>query len=317
MLRVLVAEDGRFTVRMIERAVEQLGHVCETAADGVEAWDKLNAGGFQVLISDWDMPRMNGLELCRRLRGSGFDGYTYVIMLTAHDQPADMQVALEAGVDDFLTKPLNHAELAARLCVAQRILSWEAQLRAVNEALLHGTRELARTTLEIENLRARAVQDARHDALTGTLNRRAWFAEVEAGRPSALAIFDIDHFKTVNDTYGHLAGDAVLSEVARRISDAVGDGVFGRVGGEEFGVYFTGSLSEAERSCERALASVRDEPFATPAGSLYVSASAGLAGCSSGSAGAYAAADRALYEAKHLGRDQLVIAPPGARGAAA
>ena len=100
---------------MIERAVEQLGHVCETASDGFDAMQKLKRGGFQVLVTDWDMPRMDGVELCRLVRRAGLDGYTYVIMLTAHDRPEDMAVALEAGVDDFLTKPLQAVELSRKL----------------------------------------------------------------------------------------------------------------------------------------------------------------------------------------------------------
>jgi len=309
VLRVLVAEDGRFTIRMIERAVEQLGHVCETASDGFDAMQKLKRGGYQVLVTDWDMPRMDGVELCRLVRRAGLDGYTYVIMLTAHDRPEDMAVALEAGVDDFLTKPLQAVELSARLRVAERILSWESQIRAVNEALLQGTRELARVTQEIDNLRARAEEDAMHDALTGALNRRAWFGQVETQAHAALAIFDIDHFKRINDTFGHPVGDTVLAEVSRLISDALGeDGVVGRVGGEEFGVCFPGARTDAEAACLRAIAAVREARFAVAEGELRVTVSAGLADASVHLDGAYAAADRALYEAKRAGRDRLVVA---------
>ena len=309
MLRVLVAEDGRFTVRMIERAIEELGHVCQTSTDGFDALQKLEIGGYQVLITDWDMPRMDGIELCRSVRRLGLDGYTYIIMLTGHDRPEDAQKALEAGVDDFLTKPLKAGELDARLRVAERILTWESQLRAVNEALLQGTRELAKYTQEIDNLRARAENDAMHDSLTGTLNRRAWFGQVEARPYSALAIFDIDNFKKINDTFGHPAGDLVLADVARRLTDELRDcGIIGRVGGEEFGALFPPSAAWPEAACERAIAAVRDTAFVVGGSEVPVTVSAGLAASSGSANGAYVAADKALYEAKRSGRDRLVVA---------
>lgn len=309
MLRVLVAEDGRFTVRMIERAIEELGHVCQTSTDGFDALQKLEVGGYQVLITDWDMPRMDGIELCQSVRRLGLDGYTYIIMLTAHDRPEDAKRALEAGVDDFLTKPLKSGELDARLRVAERILTWESQLRAVNEALLQGTRELAKYTQEIDNLRARAENDAMHDSLTGTLNRHAWFSQVEARPFSALAIFDIDHFKNINDTFGHPGGDRVLADVARRLIDELRDyALIGRVGGEEFGALFLPSADDPEAACERAVAAVRSAPFAVSGSEVGVTISAGLVASSGSANGAYVAADKALYEAKRGGRDRLVVA---------
>ena len=167
-----------------------------------------------------------------------------------------------------------------------------------------------------ENSRRRAEYLASHDALTGVLSRRAWFELAESRRPSAIAIFDVDSFKTINDTRGHPGGDVVLRAVAERITEAVDSvGTVGRLGGEEFAVLFLGPLAEAEAAAQRAVEQVAAEPVTLPGGdSLRVTVSGGLAPCRRQTdtpavtlARAYDLADRALYSAKAGGRRQLVV----------
>ena len=310
MLRVLIAEDGRFSLRVIERALAGLGHQCESARDGAEALGLLTSSTFQVLVTDWDMPRMDGLELCGRVRQAGLDGYTYVIVLTARDRVEDKQAALEAGADDFLTKPLDPVELAARLRVAARILGWEGQLRQVNDALLRRTQELARVTQEIDALRLRAEYEATHDALTGTLDRRAWFRHIQAAPPTAVAIVDIDHFKRVNDRHGHAGGDAVLREVCDTLVAAVSNhGTVGRLGGEEFGIAFDCPFPEALAVAEMARERIRAAGIAIGEEVVSVSVSAGVSIVGNSLGTACREADDALYLAKAAGRDRVVAAP--------
>ncbi len=193
---------------------------------------------------------------------------------------------------------------------AQRELE---KLNAELQAAKEGAEALAR---QAEESRLRAEYLASHDALTGVLSRRAWFEIASMNRPTALAVFDIDRFKAINDAHGHPAGDAVLKEVAERLAAAAGDqAIVGRLGGEEFGLLFEGSLAEAREVCERAVAAVGETHCTLPNGSTYrVTVSAGLAPSrrmsdtpEEGVARAYEQADSALYEAKEAGRHRLVV----------
>ncbi len=197
----------------------------------------------------------------------------------------------------------------------------ERELRAVNrelEAAKERAESLARTA---EESRQRAEYLARHDDLTGLFSRRAWYESATTARPVAIAVFDIDHFKTINDSFGHPAGDVVLRTVAQRILTAIGGaGIVGRLGGEEFGVAFYVPMHEAEQAAARAVAAVGGAPCELDETiSLRVTISAGIAPCRRASddpaaviARAYDQADKALYEAKASGRHQLVVSPNAA-----
>jgi two-component system, cell cycle response regulator len=304
-LRVLIAEDAALTRLALSRAVSQLGHEPLVVEDGLRAWEVIQQEHFDVLMTDWEMPRMTGPELCEKVRNAGLDSYIYVIVLTVRSATADRHAALAAGVDDFLTQPFDPVELAARLRVAERILGWSAQLQVVNDTLLDGARRLAETTAEIERLRAEAEHLANHDSLTGSLNRRAWFAQMHATRNvSAVAMFDIDYFKRVNDQFGHPAGDEVLIQVATRLAD--GPGVTARFGGEEFAVGFQCSLERAREWCESARREIGATTVRTVAGPVRVTVSAGLAASQGNVDATLRAADAALYAAKLEGRDQVM-----------
>ncbi len=315
-MRVLVAEDDSVSALVLRRALERLSHEVVATSDWLEAWEAYQLERFPIVVSDWMMPRMDGLGLCQRIRSAGAQSYTYVILLTAKTQREDRLRALDAGVDDFLTKPPDQTELAARIHVAQRIVESERQLREVNESLIASSQAMAAQAAEMDRMRREAEHLAKHDALTGLLSRRAWFEAATSGRPSALAIFDIDHFKVVNDLYGHPAGDRVLRQVAARLTEAIEPvGVVGRIGGEEFGALFELAFASAESVCRRAVGAVADFPMELPGlPPIEVTVSAGLSRWLPGRltreeslARTYEAADRALYEAKNVGRHRLVV----------
>ena len=204
--RVLVAEDDAMFRRILQSWLTAWGYEVTMAEDGAEAWTILQrAIRPQVLILDWMMPAINGLELCSKVRKRNQTPYQYILLATAKDAKQDLVRGLEAGADDYLTKPFDRGELKARLRACNRILTLqEGQMQA------H------------EQLRFQAT----HDGLTGSWNRSEILEklrrELERGARSntttGILMLDIDHFKAVNDTYGHLAGDAVLREVTHRIS---------------------------------------------------------------------------------------------------
>ncbi len=305
-MEILVAEDDPVSALVLRRTLEKRGHRVETVSTGLEALDAFERGCYRVVISDWMMPGMDGIELCNAIRGMGLDWYTYFILLTARTDREERLTALESGIDDYLEKPLDVAELTSRLRVADRLLSWELKLREANA-------ELQQKHAEVEYL-------ARHDSLTGALNRGAWFHAATSMRPAAMAIFDIDHFKPINDELGHPAGDVVLKEVARRIQDVAGaNAPLGRVGGEEFGILLADGGEEAMRICKRAVRAIADAPFeVSDTAHVWVTVSAGVADRVSGGltredsvAETYEAADRALYRAKEAGRNRACLATAG------
>jgi diguanylate cyclase (GGDEF)-like protein/PAS domain S-box-containing protein len=543
---VLVAEDDPLSARILRRALESLGHSVTVVTDGESAWDAVRERSFRIVISDWMMPRLDGVELCRRVRAAENESYTYIMLLTSRNERDDRIEALQAGVDDFLSKPLDRTELEARMRAATAIVGmqdrlneqltiiaesehryrttfellddiyyqtdrggrislispscerhtgytpeelvgtmardlfvdgrqyfeilrtlgeegrandaeatiWtkdgrrvpvsvnashirdsdgsvrglqctirditdrrrsEESIRASeqrNRALLDaipdmmfvvdtegtfldfksasewsfglsreevvgckldevmpgdmaarvmeeaefvlGTGEsevvnfdaplddrqrhfearlvvtgahevlvIVRDITEAhearqlqEALRAEAEYAARHDPLTGLLNRRAWNEEATSGTVQAVALFDIDHFKSINDTYGHQAGDDVLEEVARRMGAALGDrALLGRIGGEEFGALFEIDVEEASQLVQQVVDQVASGSVHIGNGSaITVTLSAGLSPwVASSNIGeslslTYGAADRALYQAKHQGRNRAIAA---------
>lgn len=232
MAKVLVADDDAATRLLLERTLQGEGHDVITTPDGSEAWALVRSRQPDVIICDWMMPGLNGVELCRRIRRDPALQALYLILITSKEQTEDKIAALEAGADEFLSKPLDIAELRARIKVGLRILDYQKRLR-----------EMALT-----------------DDLTGLPNRRAFHAalkrEIDRSRrfstPLALVIIDIDRFKEINDRFGHDKGDAVLQLVARRIASliAFADMTF-RIGGDEFAILLPMAESEARSVVER------------------------------------------------------------------
>jgi len=304
-VRILIAEDDVTSRLLLKRVLENWGYEVTVTRDGTEAWQALQAEDApRLAILDWMMPGMDGVDVCRRVRARATLQPPHIILLTALGDQQSVVTGLNAGADDFVRKPYDPDELRARLEVGRRLVG-------LNDELLE-----AQHALEIL---------ARTDALTKVLNRRAIVDELERevdraareGSPLGLGMLDIDHFKVVNDTYGHAAGDAVLCEVVRRILGVMRPyDTFGRFGGEEFLVLVPGV---GERELQEVLERIRNVIGCTvvvvEGHELLVTVSLGGATRGSESAdGLIARADDALYAAKEQGRDRVVLAVPAEEG---
>jgi two-component system, cell cycle response regulator len=298
--RVLVAEDDAMFRRILESWLTKWGYEVTMAEDGAQAWAILQQEiRPQVLILDWMMPALNGLELCSKVRERNQIPYQYILLATAKDAKQDLVRGLEAGADDYLTKPFDRSELQARLRACNRILTLQDDQIQAHEQLRF---------------------QATHDALTGSWNRGEILEmlrrELERGARSqtttGILMLDIDHFKSINDTYGHLTGDAVLREVTQRISRAVRsyDSV-GRYGGEEFVIVLPGCTREqVDQGAERVRAAVDSGPVRVNETQIAVTVSIGAAVTTHGGISEkdiLAAADVALYRAKEIGRNRTVV----------
>lgn len=301
-MKILIAEDDPVSRNVLETFLKKWGYNVITTQDGAAAWRIMQQEDApQMAILDWMMPDMDGIEVCREVRKREAEPYVYILLLTAKDQKQDVVEGIEAGADDYLTKPFDAGELRARLRAGRRILALQGALISARDALRF---------------------QATHDPLTGLWNRLAAaealhreLARSKREKSSVAVIMaDLDHFKALNDTYGHLAGDAALREVAARLlkSVRVYDTV-GRYGGEEFLLVLPGSDGEgARRQGERIRTLFQQEPLDLPEAQLTLTLSAGVAALESNlSADAEAlirAADRALYRAKSQGRNRVEMA---------
>jgi diguanylate cyclase (GGDEF)-like protein len=261
------------------------------AQNGNEAWRILESDDApRLAVLDWMMPGLDGVQICRRVRSANRDPYIYIVLLTARTDAEDLVEGMEAGADDYLTKPFNAQELRVRIRAGHRILNLQDALR----------------------------RQATHDGLTGLLNRNSILSRLteEVGRqepesrPLSVLMIDIDRFKLVNDTYGHLAGDEVLRQAAARLSavSRAYDGI-GRYGGEEFLVVLPGcDLPAALAQAERLREAVAGLPFAIPNHELCVTCSIGVASVEGYAPEALIRqADEALYQAKTTGRNRVVL----------
>ena len=290
--------------RILQSWLEGWGYEVVVAEDGNTAWSILQQEHAPaLLILDWVMPELDGIELCRRIREQQKVAYQYILLATGKDAKEDVVKGLDAGADDYVTKPFDRNELRARLRVGLRIL-------ALQEGLIK-----ARDELQFQ---------ATHDVLTGVWNRGAVldFLHRECARaartqsPTAILMLDLDHFKKINDTHGHLAGDEVLRAVAARISQQVRSyDAVGRYGGEEFLIVLPGcDRTEIERSADRIRFAIGNEPIVTATAELSVTASIGAAllapdGFASENQ-VLQEVDRALYQAKNNGRNRIWVASP-------
>jgi diguanylate cyclase (GGDEF)-like protein len=300
-VRILIAEDEPVTRLLLERTLAGWGYAVVAAADGPDALRHLmDPAGPQLAVLDWVMPGLDGADVCRAVRARETERYVYLLLLRSRGGKEDVVAGLEAGADDYLVKPLDPMELRARLNTGRRILDLQTQLIA------------ARDTLRWQ---------ATHDALTGVWNRAAILdrlrCEVEAashaGAPLSAVLIDLDHFKLVNDTHGHPAGDAVLRAAAARLAAGLPQGAsLGRYGGEEFLVVLPGlCIGPAGAACEALRACVADGPVEWQGTAIPVSASLGVAalgGDTATEARLLQAADDALYRAKRGGRNRVEAA---------
>lgn len=309
-MRILIVEDDAASLLILQAEIEHLGHECMTADDGLEAWELLQSAAIDVVISDWMMPKLDGIELCRRVRAQPRAQYTYFIFLTSLRHQREIFEGIESGADDYLLKPLDYNELQMRLMVAARITSLHAALAEKSQRLESLNRELS--------------EQGRTDALTQVGNRLRLHEDLEVLAARArryqqrccIAMCDIDFFKVYNDIHGHLAGDDVLRAVARTIRDTARseDGVY-RYGGEEFLVMLPEqSLESATLAMERIRKAIESLAIPLDPGppARTITISAGIAALSSGEGDTLALlierADSALYEAKKAGRNRVHVA---------
>jgi two-component system, cell cycle response regulator len=301
-MKILAAEDNPVFQAMLGSLLRKWGYEVVIARDGAEAWAILQSDDApRLAILDWMMPGVDGPELCRRVRAAAREPYIYILLLTARTQSGDLVEGMEAGADDYLTKPFNAHELRVRLRAGRRIVELQEELLVAREALR---------------------DQATHDGLTGLWNRatilemfQKELARAErSGESVTVAMVDLDRFKQVNDTYGHLAGDIVLRETAGRLKTVMRNyDAVGRYGGEEFllilpGCDFNGAQSHAERIRQ----AIGGEPFLAPETPLHMTCSLGFAWTNAPAAADASAlirrADMALYAAKNSGRNRIEAA---------
>ncbi len=310
-MRVLIVEDDAVSRMILRRAVERFGHECLTATDGIEAWEMYQESpDVDVVISDWMMPGLDGPALCEKIRNHAGhrDGYPFFIFLTALRDKAHRLEGMQAGADDYLSKPLDRDELEVRLIAAARVTS------------LH--RQLSSQKKELEKLNFELFKQARRDPLTRLGNRLRLREDLETlraqveryGHSYSAVLCDVDSFKLYNDRYGHLKGDEVLQKVAEAIlqSFRTGDTSY-RYGGEEFLIILPEqSLESAALAAERLRRAV--EELAIPhedSKSGIVTVSCGLAELSPDEKKTVEEllkeADEALYQAKEGGKNKVAV----------
>jgi diguanylate cyclase (GGDEF)-like protein len=290
-MRVLIADDDRLSARMLEASLKAGGYDVIVAEDGGQAWNVLKRDDRpQIAILDWMMPVMDGLEVCRRVRRSA-GHYVYILLLTGNTDPGSVVTGMDAGADDYIRKPFHPAELKARLRSGKRIVELEEKLR----------------------------RQAMHDSLTGILNRGAvmerFAIEMDRayrdGEYLCIAMVDLDHFKRVNDTFGHTVGDTVLCETATRMTSVLRPyDCAGRYGGEEFIIVFPKcDAAQASAIAERVRRSISFSPIRTNQDAVLVTASIGVAEARRyrNADAVIRDADDALFRAKQGGRNRVEV----------
>jgi two-component system cell cycle response regulator len=291
-VKVLVADDSPISRHLLQVSLCSAGYETCLVPDGAEALRVLEQEDSpKLVILDWMMPRMDGVEVCRAIKKRIAEPYVYIILLTAKGHQEEINEGLEAGADDYITKPFDLQELKARLRVGKRILELHEQL----------------------------VSQATHDSLTSLLNRSAilevlqkeLIRSVREKNPVTAIMADLDHFKLVNDTYGHIAGDAVLREAARRLSASLREyDSVGRYGGEEFLVIAPScNVAGGAELAERLRKCIGGGPINAAGNTIFATMSFGVAAtCSIKKVNQMlSAADEALYAAKKAGRNRVEV----------
>lgn len=300
-MKILIAEDDVTSRRILETILVKWGYEVISVTNGDEAWRKLQrADAPQIALLDWMMPGMDGVEVCKKLREKEMaqEQYTYLMLLTSKGSKKNIVIGIGAGADEYIVKPYDTNELRVRIHAGQRIIQLQSQLLAAKRELMM----LSRT-----------------DPLTGTFNRRAILSqiEIEASRAKredkkvSLSLLDIDHFKKINDTYGHMAGDDVLRECVQRITSVVRRyDCLGRFGGEEFLIIIPGAdETGAHATSERIRCAVGDKDILVNGLRTRVTASQGVVTWdgNTGVDDLIERADKALYQAKKNGRNRVEL----------
>jgi two-component system, cell cycle response regulator len=298
MMDILIADDDPVSCKLLQVSLGHAGYRVATVIDGEEALRALERPNCpRLVVLDWMMPGMDGVDICREVRKQAREPYIYIILLTAKGQQEEIIEGLEAGADDYITKPFDLQELKARLRAGKRILELQEELVSAREQL--------------------RIQ-ATHDSLTGLLNRKAILEildrelvrSLRQGTEFSVIMADLDHFKSINDTHGHATGDAVLREAARRMQASIRpyDAV-GRYGGEEFLIVSPGcGVDGAAEQAERLRQSISSAAIETLDVAISATMSLGFAVAPTEArlpVDLLHAADAALYAAKNNGRNRV------------
>jgi diguanylate cyclase (GGDEF)-like protein len=289
--KLLLVDDDPAVLRFITKITSSAGYLVSQAHDGREALNRILADCPDILVTDWEMPDIDGVELCREIRSRNLPFYVYILLLTAKSKPVEMVHALDVGADDFISKPVNKAVILARLKAAARTVELQHRLRRLGDS----------------------------DPLTGALNRRAFYERLatewersERDRHElSCVMIDVDFFKKFNDTYGHAAGDTVLQAIVVTLEHLCrANDIFARFGGEEFCLILPETEEEvAVAWAERARAAIAQTTISFSGKSLNVTASFGVAArllttiCPEA---LLDLADQSLHVAKESGRNQVV-----------
>jgi two-component system, cell cycle response regulator len=300
-MKVLIADDDDVLRHILQTQLTKWGYEVVEARNGLEAWRLLHGNDApKMAVLDWIMPGMDGVEVCKEIRKREDHPYIYLLLLTAKHKKEDVIAGMEAGADDYIAKPFEPQELTVRLRAGRRILDLQAELLSARETLRY---------------------QATHDCMTGLLNRSATIealrGELERanrqGSPVCLMLGDIDHFKNINDTYGHTVGDAVLCEAAQRMRTSLRtyDSV-GRYGGEEFLFVLPGcDVQNARNQAERLLQAITSRPVEIPRVAISFTLSIGVVVKYNVTVddleSLIQSADSALYAAKIQGRNRVVL----------
>jgi diguanylate cyclase (GGDEF)-like protein len=300
-LKILVADDDPVSRRLMERTLQKSGYEVIIAENGAQAFEQLSReDGPRLALVDWMMPELDGLEVCRKIRSMSKRPYIYITLLSSRLSNRDIVTGLEAGADDYLTKPCNPEELNARLRTGQRILCLEDTLVKAREEMRF---------------------QATHDAMTGLLNHAAilaCFRQALSGSAQehillSLVLCDLDHFKRVNDVHGHLVGDEILRQVAVRLRESIRScDAVGRYGGEEFLIVLRNCGATRLRSrAEQIRTAVACRSFPIPGNALSLSLSLGALAVGEWNGALpmeslLEKVDNALYLAKSAGRNRVV-----------
>jgi len=305
-VNIVVVDDDEVARLVLARMVSSLGHTVFVAEMADEALHLVDDEPVDVVVSDWKMPGRDGLELCRHIRGRQTLEYVYFILVTSLDAQADALTALAAGVDDCLVKPVDRFDIQLRLIAAERVTA------------LH--RRLAEQMASLERIGVEAAASARIDPLTGLGNRRKMDEDLDVltsrrdryGQRFGVALLDVDHFKTLNDTAGHQAGDDALRQVASVIRAKLrrADTAY-RYGGEEMLLVLPTGAELAAAAAERMRDAVQSAAIphpGRPGSGSVLTVSVGVAEAADDPADFLAAADQALYRAKSAGRNRVALA---------
>lgn len=303
-MKIMIAEDDMLSRMMLEKSLERAGYEVTAVSNGARALTALDAEDPpRLALLDWAMPEKDGAEVCREIRRRRGRAYTYLILLSSKESKQDIVQGLEAGADDYLTKPYDQEELMARLRAGERILELEDHLVEARESMRF---------------------QATHDPLTSLWNRgvieELLSREIHRSRRekccTVVMLCDVDHFKQVNDQFGHSTGDEVLKELARRLHHSVRSyDMVGRFGGEEFLIILNKcDIASASTRAENIRTVVAKKPFLTRSNSLAVTISVGLALSTEYEDRTVdeilAGVDAALYAAKSAGRNCVRKAQP-------